>query len=344
MMQTVFERQVPQKVVIQAALAGSVNRPFWIDDVAARPAYSTFQGTESADLVIVGAGYLGLWSAILAKERDPERSVMLLEGRRVGWAASSRNGGFCEASITHGAENGLKRWPEEYAQLEALGMQNLAEIEATIKRYGIDCDFERSGVLVVAVEPYQDEQLRGAGYLSLEQVRAEVASPTFLSGQWERDSTAMLHPGKLVVELARVAVELGVRIFEQSAVTGLKSRARGGEGPMQVRTAMGEVMAKRVILATNVFPSVLKRYRWHTVPVYDYVLMTEPLTPEQLASVGWRHRQGIADMGNQFHYYRITRDQRICLAAMTRSIASVARSPIGMMTDRHPSSGWLATF
>jgi glycine/D-amino acid oxidase-like deaminating enzyme len=117
----------------------------------------------------------------------------------------------------------------------------------------------------------------------------------------------MIHPGKLVLELARVAVELGVQIHEQSAVTVLQSRGNR----VRLATAQGELDAARVVLATNAFPSLLKRYRWHTIPVYDYVLMTEPLSAEQLASIGWQNRQGIADMANQFHYYRITRDNRI---------------------------------
>jgi glycine/D-amino acid oxidase-like deaminating enzyme len=71
------------------------------------------------------------------------------------------------------------------------------------------------------------------------------------------------------------------------------------------------VSAQRVALCTNVFPSLLKRYTLHTVPVYDYVLMTEPLTDEQLASIGWEGREGLADMANQFHYSRLTKDNRI---------------------------------
>jgi len=308
MPQIVFERQAPQQSVIDAALAGSVNLPFWGDDVAhRRRVFPPFHGQSRTDLAIVGGGFLGLWTAILAKERQPERTVVLLESQQVGWAASGRNGGFCEASLTHGEENGQQRWPEEMPQLDALGLQNLDEIEATIRRYGIDCDFERTGVLVVAVEPYQDEQLRGEGYMTREEICAQLNSPTFLSGFWEKDSTAMIHPGKLVLELARVACELGVQIHEQSAVTALQSRGNR----VRLATAQGELDAARVVLATNAFPSLLKRYRWHTIPVYDYVLMTEPLSEVQLAAIGWNNRQGIADMANQFHYYRITRDNRI---------------------------------
>ena len=304
---TVFERLAPKPSVIAASLRGSVNRPFWLDDVGPRAHFAPLRGPARADLAIVGGGFLGLWSAILAKERDPARRVVLLEGEQVGWAASGRNGGFCEASLTHGGENGARRWPEELGQLEALGRCNLEEIAQAVERYRIDCDFERTGVMVVAVEPYQDASLRGAGYMDARQARAEVASPTFLSARWDKDTTAMLHPGKLVTGLARVAGELGVQIHEHTRVTALKALRDG----VRLATANGSVTAARVVLATNAFPSLLRRYRAHTIPVYDYVLMSGPLSAEQHAAVGWKNRQGLADLANQFHYYRITRDNRI---------------------------------
>ncbi len=311
MSQTVFERSVPKKSTILSSLTHSVNRPFWIDDVAGSARYPRYRGPSTVDLAIVGGGYLGLWTAILAKERNPHRSVALLEGQRVGWAASGRNGGFCEASLTHGEENGRRRWPEEYDLLESLGMQNLNEIEETIKKYGIDCDFERTGALTVAVEPYQEVQLQGEEYMPAEKIREEVNSPTYLAGVWDKDSTAMIHPAKLAAELARVATELGVQIWERSAVTGIEPATELDNGKVHLRTAAGPLAASRVILATNAFPSLLKRYRLHTVPVYDYALMTEPLTDAQLDSIGWKNRQGIADMANQFHYYRLSQDNRI---------------------------------
>src|ERR1035437_5497026 len=135
MAQTVFERNVPKDSVVRSALEGSVNRPFWLDDVGVRVRFPQFCTEETSDLAIVGGGFLGLWTAILAKERHPDRRVILLEAHEVGWAASGRNGGFCEASLTHGEENGKNRWPEEYPLLESLGLQNLEEIADTVRRY-----------------------------------------------------------------------------------------------------------------------------------------------------------------------------------------------------------------
>ncbi len=310
---TVFERNVPQPAVVAKALQDAVHSPFWIDDLQhAAPRHPRLEGSASADLVIVGGGYTGLWTALRAKEREPDRSVILLEAERVAWAASGRNGGFCESSLTHGYENGKNRWPDELDTLERLGLENLERMQQAVKKYGMDCDWERSGELNVAVEPHQVEWLKeeaaeGSVFLDQEAVRAEVQSPTYLAGRWHKDSVAMVHPYKLGLELARVAGELGVRIYEDTRVRALKDHAGG----VTVLADSGQVEAGQVVLGTNAYPSLLKRNRQMTVTVYDYALMTEPLTAQQLEAIGWSNRQGIGDMANQFHYYRLSKDNRI---------------------------------
>ena len=305
---TVFERRRPPQGIVDDSLRETALRVFWLDDVD-RPTHPSLNGTVRADLAIVGGGYAGLWTAVRAKERDPGRRVVLLEASRIAWAASGRNGGFCESSLTHGHENGVNRWPEEIDRLEELGHANLDGIEETIARYGMDAEFERTGQLAVAVEPHQVDWFREEpGFLDREAVQAEVHSETFLAGDWDREGCAMVHPAKLGVELARVAADLGVEIYEHSVVRAIEG---DGSGPIALVTPNGRVVADAVALGTNVFPSLLKRNRLMTVPVYDYVLMTEPLSTEQLAAIGWSNRQGLADSANQFHYYRLTADNRI---------------------------------
>ena len=304
---TVFEREAPPAHVIDEALAPSKNVPFWIDDIGPQPHCPPLTGERKADLVIVGGGYLGLWSALMATERNPDLRIVLLEADRIGGAASGRNGGFCEASITHGRENALSQWPEDADRLQEMGKDNLAQFEATLERYRIDCDYERTGTLAVAVEPYQVEKMREYGAMSKQAVQAEVASPTYLSGVYSPDDGAILHPGKLFAGLSRVARQRGVVMHEQTRV---QSVTRSGND-MLIKCEDGQVLAERVILATNAFPSLLKRFRRHTIPVYDYVLMTEPLTQAQMNSIGWKRRQGISDVANQFHYYRLSKDNRI---------------------------------
>jgi glycine/D-amino acid oxidase-like deaminating enzyme len=153
----------------------------------------------------------------------------------------------------------------------------------------------------------QAEAARGGGrFLDRDAVRAEVASPTYLAGLWSRD-TVMIHPAKLAWGLADAAESLGVRLHERTRATGLRRRGSG----VEVTTTAGTVTARSVALATNAFPSLLRRVRPYIVPVYDYALATAPLSDSQLASIGWQHRQGIGDSANQFHYYRLTADNRI---------------------------------
>jgi glycine/D-amino acid oxidase-like deaminating enzyme len=124
-------------------------KPFWLDRPDAPPARARLRGSVACDLAVIGGGFTGLWTALLAKEFYPERSVVLVEGDRVGWAASGRNGGFCDASLTHGAANGRHRFPGEFAALQRLGAENLDAIETAVGRYGIDCEFERTGTIGV---------------------------------------------------------------------------------------------------------------------------------------------------------------------------------------------------
>ncbi len=157
----------------------------------------------------------------------------------------------------------------------------------------------------MAVEPYQADELTGAAlrpdqvYFDQQAIRSEVGSPTYLAGVRSKDTAALVHPAKLASELARAAGELGVEIYENSKVLGVGQDRQGG--PLSIRTERVTVHADRGDPGDQRFSSLLKRYRYHTVPVYDYALMTEPLTESQLAAIGWSNRQGISDMSNQFH-------------------------------------------
>ena len=292
---------------------------WWLDSDPLEPeSHSALVGDVGADLCVVGAGYTGLWTALLAKERDPHREVVVVEQFETGAGASGRNGGFCSASLTHGFANGVRRFPHEMAVIERLGRENLDDIEATIARYGIECDWERTGELRVALAPWQmDDMVEEARrrnalgdhveVLSRDEVQARIHSPLYVGGIYDHDGTALVDPARLVWGLERACLSLGVTIYENSKVEWLEDVDEG----VRVHSAYGAVTAPRVALATNVFPSLVRSARKYVVPVYDYQLVTEPLTDEQRASIGWEGREGVADAGNQFHYYRLTADQSI---------------------------------
>jgi glycine/D-amino acid oxidase-like deaminating enzyme len=299
-------------------LADAAPVPFWLGDPQRpKPAEELVNSTIS-DLVVIGAGFTGLWTALVAKEADPGRDVVLLEAEETAMGASGRNGGFIAASLTHGFENGRKHWPNELASLTMMGQANLEAIDETVKRFGIECDFLRSGELLVATEPYQVEELSHLPeqaapfgekfiWLDQEQTRSVVNSPLYLGGLYNPRGVAMANPAQLAWGLRSACLNMGVRLYEQTPVLSLEEDEHG----IKVNTPNGSVQAKRVALATNAYPPLLRSIARYIVPVYDYVLVTEPLSTEQRSSIGWRDRPGLSDTNNQFHYYRMTADGRM---------------------------------
>ena len=300
-----------------ASYADASATPYWLDDPDRPDPLPPLDGAATTDLAVVGGGYLGLWTALLAKERDPGRDVMVVEGETCGHAASGRNGGFCEASLTHGFGNGLARWPGDLPALLELGHENLVAIEDAVRRHGIDCDFQLTGSLAVATREHEiaglheeHRQMRRLGHenswLDRDEVRARIDSPTFLAAYHDPDA-AIVEPGRLAWGLRAACLAAGVRVVEGTWVTDLSKLGAG----VALQTSGGPVSAHQVVLATNAFPPLLRRLRLMTVPVYDYALMSEPLSTEQRDAIGWAGREGFSDAGNEFIYTRTTRDGRI---------------------------------
>jgi glycine/D-amino acid oxidase-like deaminating enzyme len=143
--------------------------------------------------------------------------------------------------------------------------------------------------------------------LDADGARKLVDSPTYLGGLVSRGRSALVHPARLARGLREACLRAGVVVHEHTRVESLE---RDGAG-LRLRAGYGEVRAAKVALATSAFPPLLRRLRSYVVPVYDYALVTEPLTAEQKAALGWAGRHGISDAGNQFHYYRLTADDRV---------------------------------
>lgn len=318
MTQTSRERSGRAGDPVTRALAGAAPRPFWTDRADAPRPTAPLTGRIQVDLVVIGGGLTGLWAALQAVLDEPGRDVVLLEARQVAFGASGRNGGFVAESLTHGLAHGATRWPQDLPTLLRLGRENIAETATVLRDEGIDAQLQLCGKSVVAVRPHQvaalEESLRlhqehgeDAELLDGPTARADVASPTYLAALRVRSGGGLVDPALLCWGLRAAALRHGVRIFEQTPVTSLHRR----DGVVRVETSRGSVDARQVLLATNAYEPLLRRLRSFVVPVYDHVLVTEPLSTAQLASLGWAERQGMTDAGNQFHYYRLTPDDRI---------------------------------
>ncbi|MEO9328286.1 NAD(P)/FAD-dependent oxidoreductase [Gordonia aurantiaca] len=298
-------------------VAQAVARPFWLDRDLRPDPRPRLTGDVTTDLLVIGGGFTGLWTAVQAAERDPSRSVVLVERDRIAEHASGRNGGFCAASLTHGIPNGIARFGDEMPTLLRMGRETLAAIAETLDRLGIDADAERTGELDLAITDWQFADLAktyeagaalGARLELLDEsaARERVHSPMVRGALFDPD-VMIVDPAKLAFGLAAAAERLGVRIFEDTEVRELTSDDRS----VRARTDLGHVRADRVVVATSASRALVRRLRLYTVPVWDYALMTEPLTDAQLSAIGWSGREGLADSGPRFHYFRLTADNRM---------------------------------
>jgi glycine/D-amino acid oxidase-like deaminating enzyme len=287
--------------------------PFWLDRPAPADA-PPLDAAIDADLAIVGAGFTGLWAALQAKLERPDREVVVLEAETAGAGASGRNGGFADASLTHGLLNGASRFPAELEALDALGRDNVAGMRADLARHGIDAAWQEPGMLSVATQPHELAELDAeaallrrygweADVLDRDAVRSLVRSPTYLGAVLQRTGIALVDPGALALGLRRAVLELGVWLFERTPVTEA--------APAELTTPAGRVRAPRILLASGAYRPLVRSIRRLVAPVYDYVIVTEPLTAAQRRELGWEQGQGVADRGNQFHYYRLTPDGRV---------------------------------
>lgn len=313
------------------ALGDAAPAVYWTDAAGitgphARPPVP-LDGPRRCDLAIVGGGFTGLWAALLAREADPSLDVVVLEGGRVGAGASGRNGGFVSGSITHGLAHGAVRWPRELDALVRLGRDNLASVASFAAAHVPEAGYRGCGKSTVATAPHHLAALRAATdlgrthgedveLLDAEAMRADVAGATYLGGLRQRSSYGLVDPARLALGLARAARAGGVRIAEETPVTGMRagadaSRRAAAGGGVDLTTPVGPLAARRVLVATGGYAPPLRRLRHWVLPVYDYVLATEPLSADRLAALRWPDRQGVTDAGNRFHYYRLTDDDRL---------------------------------
>jgi glycine/D-amino acid oxidase-like deaminating enzyme len=303
---------------IDRALQDITFFPFWLDNPDAPTVEPELIGQTEADLLIIGGGFTGLWAAIQAKEQNPDRDVILIESGKIAYGASGRPGAIVSTSIMHGLSNAARIFPNDLQDLERLGLENMTGFKRSLDLYNIDADDEWGGELTVAVGKHHvtdlDEEFRlhqthghDVVLLDRDQVQAEINSPLYEAGVWSKNLSGTVHPAKLAWGLKKAAKSLGVRIHEMSPMESMQQTGPG----MTVRTHSGQVKCEKVLLATNAFCAGHKHIKKRVACVRDRLLMTEPLSDNQLGRIGWKNRQGVYDNRTQMNYSRLTKDNRI---------------------------------
>ena len=300
------------------ALADTRFTTYWLDSLDEVDDQPVLDHDISCDLLIVGGGFCGLWAAIQAKEQNPAREVVLIEAKSVANGASGRPAAIMSTSVMHGIDNTERIFPQDVTELERLGRENMDGFRQTVERYGIDCDLEWGGEMKVSIgddglakveEEYQLYLKYGHQAVRLDKagVQAEIKSPIFHGGAWSQKRCGTVHPGKLVRGLKRAALELGVQLYENTPHMANRKTRQG----IVVEVPGATITARKVLLATNAWAAGHRHISRRVAAIRDRIVVTEPLTGEQMRKVGWQHRQGIYDTRTQLNYMRLTADNRI---------------------------------
>ena len=318
---------------------------------AGRPDAPKLTETITVDVAIVGGGFTGLWTALALKERAPHLSIALIEAGQCGSGASGKNGG--KVSGYWGSLAGME------ANIGADGALAVARAGAraqdAIRTFatapGRDVWWRDGPTIRVSASPAQDAKIKGyvdtakrlgvpdiVHELTPEQVASYCRSPVFRGGVYLAEG-ATVHPARLARELMRAAIAAGVSVFEHSPMLSLDAGS-----PNRVRTPSGEILAREVVLATNIELAKHQEVKAHVSVFSSFALMTDP-APEKLAEMGWNNDEGLADLRMFVHYFRSTVAGRILMGsgsgplsyggdtrdpALTTDRASAARAEKGL--------------
>ncbi len=291
---------------------------YWLAEAGAAPPARPLADDRRADVVVVGGGYTGLWTAWHVKRLEPQARVVLLEAGACGEGPSGRNGGFVNG-LWFSLPSLQRRFGDAAAIAVARAAQeSVAAIGEFCRDQGIDAWYRQAGYMQVSTASAWDEAwdpvveaCRELGEpdacvpLGADEVRARCASPIFRGGA--------LYPGAATVQPARLARGLaagvrgsGVEVCERSSVDAV----RGGDGDVVVESRRGRVLAKAAVIATGGAIAGLPGMRRRLTLTSSHIAITEPV-PELLEEIGWTGGECITDSRAMIHYFRTTPDGRI---------------------------------
>jgi len=293
---------------------------FWLetadDDLTPRPA---LDGSIDVDVAILGAGFSGLWTAYYLLRQEPSLRVALVEREIAGFGASGRNGGWCSAGFPVSAALLEQRFGREAARdLQRAMYDTVEEVGRVAAQEGIDAQYRKGGELLVArgrhhlaalEHEYATMERQGlsAHYQLLDAARtaARIRVSGAVASLFNPDC-AVIHPGRLVRGLAQAVERRGGMIYEGTAVTNVVEGAKPA-----LRTPRGDVRARTVVLAGEAYLARLPALRRQLLPVYSLIVLTEPLSAEQWACIGWDGHECVASPRYTVDYLSRTADGRL---------------------------------
>lgn len=291
------------------------------------------------DVVVVGAGYTGLWTAYHLGRQDPGLRIAVVERETAGFGASGRNGGWCVGEFAAHPSAVSRRYgePAARAMVSALAA-TVDEVGDFCTREGVDADWAKGGTLTLARSAAQERRLREAydedahwgtasEWLSAEETRRRLVATEVVGARWAPDCAA-LNPGKLVRGLADVVCSRGVALYEKTPALSL--------APHEVRTPGGTVRAAVVVRATEGFTPSLPGHRRTLAPVYSLMIATEPLADRVWDRIGWSGRETLNDARHLIIYAQRTADGRIAFGG--RGAPYHLHSAVRPAFDRDPAT------
>ena len=288
---------------------------FWLD--APYEPGPSLSGEQEADVTIIGGGVTGMASAYSIKNRFPEKRVIVLESEYVGFGSSGRNSGMGTTILAHNVV-ALKKslGVERTARLYQLSLQSISLLDELVEKNGIDCDYEKNGLLVFAESEKEKKHLEEKvqayeaigskmTWLDREQARSRIAGPDVLAAYYSPDDR-LLNPAKLVRGMKGVAESLGVEVYEHSRCTRIEP------GPViSVYTSQARIRTASIVMATNAYGNPLGLFRHKVLPCYIYDIVTEPLTQAQMDEFNCPGRENLMGSKNIFWAARFTADSRL---------------------------------
>jgi glycine/D-amino acid oxidase-like deaminating enzyme len=335
---------------------------YWLetagDDLTPR---DPLDGSERVDVVIVGAGFSGLWTAWYLRQRDPTLRVLVVEAETVGFGASGRNGAWLSAGIAVTPTELVRRTSPATARATILAMRDtVEEVIRVCDREGIDAQVRRGGVLRVGRGPHEAPSMRAA-WTALDRLgladeltlldavelerRVRVAGAV---GGLHDPYGAVIHPGRLVRGLARRVETAGVRIAERTPVTAVEPRD-GSRSPAlpRVLTPRGTVTADAVVLACEAWLAQLPGHRRDVLPLYSLVVLTEPIDDDRWSAIGWDGHECLSSHRYTVDYLSRTVDGRILFGGRgapyhfgSRIEPAYDRDPATHAALRRQLTGW----